>query len=302
VANGTASGSTEIEAIVPVRGRAARTVLTSGQVRFRWLITLGIACGAIVVFFPFFWMAITSLKTAPEIQRVPLQIAPDHWLNLANYVEVFKRENFLRYLLNSALVASIAAVSSVVVSSLAGFGFAKYHFPGRDVLFLAIVGILMVPFQSVVVPLYVWMNRLGLLDTYAGIVAPDLVSVFGVFLMRQSIEMIPNDYIDAARMDGSSELRIFFEVILPSVKPAIATLLIIKFMWSWNEFFWPMVVISSPQMKVVTMGLMSFTNMYFIEYNLLTAAAVISILPILVIFVTLQRWVVQAVVMSGLKG
>ena len=302
MANGRASGSTEIEAIVPVRGRAARTVLTSGQVRFRWLITLGIACGAIVVFFPFFWMAITSLKTAPEIQRVPLQIAPDHWLNLANYVEVFKRENFLRYLLNSALVASIAAVSSVVVSSLAGFGFAKYHFPGRDVFFLAIVGILMVPFQSVVVPLYVWMNRLGLLDTYAGIVAPDLVSVFGVFLMRQSIEMIPNDYIDAARMDGSSELRIFFEVILPSVKPAIATLLIIKFMWSWNEFFWPMVVISSPQMKVVTMGLMSFTNMYFIEYNLLTAAAVISILPILVIFVTLQRWVVQAVVMSGLKG
>ena len=302
MANGTASGSRASEAIVPARGRAARTVLTSGQVRFRWLITLGIACGAIVVFFPFFWMAITSLKTAPEIQRVPLQIAPDHWLNLANYVEVFKRENFLRYLLNSALVASIAAVSSVVVSSLAGFGFAKYHFPGRDVFFLAIVGILMVPFQSVVVPLYVWMNRLGLLDTYAGIVAPDLVSVFGVFLMRQSIEMIPNDYIDAARMEGSSELRIFFEVILPSVKPAIATLLIIKFMWSWNEFFWPMVVISSPQMKVVTMGLMSFTNMYFIEYNLLTAAAVISILPILVIFVTLQRWVVQAVVMSGLKG
>ena len=114
--------------------------------------------------------------------------------------------------------------------------------------------------------------------------------------------MIPNDYIDAARIDGASELRIFFLVILPSVKPAIATLLIIKFMWSWNEFFWPMVVISSPQMKVVTMGLMSFTNMYFIEYNLLTAAAVISILPILLIFITLQRWVVQAVVMSGLKG
>jgi len=148
----------------------------------------------------------------------------------------------------------------------------------------------------------VWINDLGLLDTYAGIVAPDLVSVFGVFLMRQAIEMIPNDYIDAARIDGASELRIFFLVILPSVKPAIATLLIIKFMWSWNEFFWPMVVTSSPQMKVVTIGLMSFTNMYFIEYNLLTAAVVISILPILLIFVTLQRWVVQAVVMSGLKG
>jgi multiple sugar transport system permease protein len=279
-----------------------RAALTIRRVYFRWLITLAVACGAIIVFFPFFWMAVTSLKTAPEIQRVPLQIAPDNWLNLNNYIEVFKREPFLRYLLNSAIVSSIAAVSSVVVSSLAGFGFAKYRFPGRDFFFLAVVGIMMVPFQSVVVPLYVWMNDLGLLDTYMGIVAPDLVSVFGVFLMRQAIEMIPNDYIDAARIDGCSELRIFFSVILPSVKPAIATLLIIKFMWSWNEFFWPMVVISSPQMKVVTMGLMSFTNMYFIEYNLLTAAAVISILPILLIFITLQRWVVQAVVMSGLKG
>jgi ABC-type glycerol-3-phosphate transport system permease component len=268
----------------------------------RWAALLLVACGAITVFFPFFWMAITSLKTAPEIQRVPLQIAPDHWLNLTNYFEVFKREPFMRYLLNSAIVASIAAVSSLVVSSLAGFGFAKYHFPGRDAFFLAIVGILMVPFQSVVVPLYTWINRLGLLDTYLGIVAPDLVSVFGVFLMRQAIEMIPNDYIDAARIDGCSEFRIFFQVILPSVKPAMATLLIIKFMWNWNEFFWPLIVVNSPQMRVVTMGLMSFSNMYFIEYNLLTAAAVISVLPILIIFLTLQKWVVQAAVMSGLKG
>ena len=276
--------------------------MTIRQAHFRWIVTLAVACGAITVFFPFFWMAVTSLKTAPEIQRVPLQIAPDDWLNFGNYFEVFKREPFLRYLLNSTIVASIAAVSSAVVSSLAGFGFAKYRFPGRDVLFLAIIGILMVPFQSVVVPLYVWMNDLGLIDTYMGIVAPDLVSVFGVFLMRNAIEVIPDDYIDAARIDGCSELRIFFSVILPSIKPTIATLLIIKFMWSWNEFFWPMVVTTSPQMKVVTIGLMSFTNMYFIEYNLLTAAAVMSILPILVIFVVLQRWVVQAVVMSGLKG
>ncbi len=291
-----------MNAIAPSGDSSPRVIPSVRQVYFRWFITLAVACGAITIFFPFFWMAITSLKTAPEIQRVPLQITPDHWFNLANYFEVFKREPFMRYLLNSTIVASIAAVSSLAVSSLAGFGFAKYHFPGRDAFFIAVVGIMMVPFQSVVVPLYTWMNRLGLLDTYMGIVAPDLVSVFGVFLMRQAIEMIPNDYIDAARIDGCSELRIFFSVILPSVKPALATLLIIKFMWNWNEFFWPMVVINSPSMKVVTMGLMSFTNMYFIEYNLLTAAAVISILPILLIFITLQRWVVQAVVMSGLKG
>jgi ABC-type glycerol-3-phosphate transport system permease component len=154
----------------------------------------------------------------------------------------------------------------------------------------------------VVVPLYLWVNAFNLLDTYLGILAPDLVSVFGVFLMRQAIEVVPSDYIDAARIDGSSELGIFWRVILPSVTPALATLLIVKFMWTWNELFWPLVVINSPSMKVVTLGLVSFTNMYFIEYNLVTAAAVLSVLPILAIFLVCQRWVVRAVVMSGLKG
>jgi multiple sugar transport system permease protein len=123
-----------------------------------------------------------------------------------------------------------------------------------------------------------------------------------VFLMRQSIEVVPTDYIDAARIDGASELGIFWRVILPSVKPALATLVIVKFMWTWNELFWPLVVVNSPSMKVVTLGLLSFTNMYFIEYNLVTAAAVLSILPILIVFLACQKWVVRGVVMSGLKG
>jgi multiple sugar transport system permease protein len=270
--------------------------------RFHWAIAALVAAGAVSVFFPFFWMAVTSLKTVPEIQRVPLQILPDHWGNLDNYREVFQRQPFARFLANSALVASVSALSSAVVSSLAGYGFAKFRFPGHGLFFFAILGILMVPFQSVVVPLYLWVSRLGLLDTYAGILAPDLVSVFGVFLMRQSIEVVPSDYIDAARIDGSSELGIFWRVILPSVTPAIATLVIIKFMWTWNELFWPLVVVNTPTMKVVTLGLVSFTNMYFIEYNLVTAAAVLSILPILVVFLVCQKWVVRAVVMSGLKG
>jgi ABC-type glycerol-3-phosphate transport system permease component len=270
--------------------------------RVHWLIAALVAAGAVCVFFPFFWMAVTSLKTVPEIQRVPLQVLPDRWSNLDNYREVFQRQPFARFLANSALIATVSALSSAVVSSLAGYGFAKFRFPGHGLFFFAILGILMVPFQSVVVPLYLWVNRLGLLDTYVGILAPDLVSVFGVFLMRQSIEVVPSDYIDAARIDGSSELGIFWRVVLPSVMPAIATLVIIKFMWTWNELFWPLVVVNSPTMKVVTLGLVSFTNMYFIEYNLVTAAAVLSILPILVVFLACQRWVVRAVVMSGLKG
>ena len=261
-----------------------------------------VALGALIVFFPLLWVALTSLKTAPEIQRVPLQLAPDRWLNLDNYREVFRKEPFGRFLLNSALIASVSAVSSAVVSALAGYGFAKFRFRGRDVLFFGIIGILMVPFQSVVVPLYLWVSRLGLLDTYLGILAPDLVSVFGVFLMRQTIEVIPSEYADAARIDGCGEWAIFQRIILPTVKPALATLVIIKFMWTWNELFWPLIVVNSPSMKTVTMGLIGFTNMYFIEYNLVTAAAMLSILPILIIFLTLQKWVVRAAVMSGLKG
>jgi ABC-type glycerol-3-phosphate transport system permease component len=270
--------------------------------RLHWLWVALVAAGALTVVFPFFWMAVTSLKSVAEIQRVPLQILPDRWSHLDNYREVFHRQPFARFLLNSTLVASVSALSSVVVSALAGYGFAKFRFPGHGVFFFAIMGILMVPFQSVVVPLYLWVSRFGLLDTYAGILAPDLVSVFGVFLMRQSIEVVPGDYIDAARIDGSSELGIFWRVVLPAVRPALATLLIIKFMWTWNELFWPLVVVNSPSMKVVTLGLVGFTNMYFIEYNLLTAAAVISILPILAVFLLGQRWVVQGVVMTGLKG
>ncbi len=283
-------------AAVPPAGR----VLKPGP--RHWLVGALVATGAVCVFFPFVWMALTALKTVPEIQRVPLQITPDRWTNLDNFREVFQRQPFARFLLNSALVASASALSSVIVSSLAGYGFAKFRFPGHGLFFFAIVGILMVPFQSVVVPLYLWVNRLNLLDTYLGILAPDLVSVFGVFLMRQSIEVVPTDYVDAARIDGAGEFGIFWRIILPSVTPALATLVIVKFMWTWNELFWPLVVVNSPTMKVVTLGLLSFTNMYFIEYNLVTAAAVVSILPILIVFLVCQKWVVRGVVMSGLKG
>jgi multiple sugar transport system permease protein len=283
-------------AAVPPAGRVLKP---GGR---HWLVGALVAAGAVCVFFPFVWMALTSLKTVPEIQRVPLQITPDRWTNLDNYREVFQRQPFARFLLNSALVASVSALSSVVVSAAAGYGFAKFRFPGHGLFFFAIIGILMVPFQSVVVPLYLWVSRLNLLDTYLGILAPDLVSVFGVFLMRHSIEVVPTDYVDAARIDGAGEFGIFWRIILPSVTPALATLVIVKFMWTWNELFWPLVVINSPSMKVVTLGLLSFTNMYFIEYNLVTAAAVVSILPILVVFLVCQKWVVRGVVMSGLKG
>lgn len=267
----------------------------------RALAYLLVIAGAIMMFFPFLWMGLTSLKTAPEIQRVPLEFLPDSLTNLDNYKEVFRRLPFLRFLLNSLLISSVCTLSSLLLSSLAGYGFAKFDFPGKNILFFCIISLLMVPFQAIVIPLYLWVQKLGLIDTYVGIMTPLLVSAFGVFLMRESIEALPDDYLDAARIDGCSNLRIFWQIVLPMSKPALATLAIIKFLWTWNEFFWPLIVTNSPAKNVVTLGLSSFTNIYFREYELLTAAAVLSIIPILLLFLCLQKWVVQAMVMSGLK-
>ena len=183
-----------------------------------------------------------------------------------------------------------------------GFTFSKltdgvtFHVPWKK------LGRLMPVFQSIAVALYNMIAKFGLVDTYAGIALPQLVSAFGVYLMREAAEQIPNDYIDAARIDGCGEFHIFRAVVLPQLKPYIATLTVIKFMWVWNEFFWPLIVINSENLKVVTLGLTAFSNMYFTEYHLATAASLLSMLPVLVLFLLFQRWFIQAVSMSGLKG
>lgn len=257
---------------------------------------------AALVLVPFFWMVSTSFKTPEEVIRVPLTLFPDNLFNLRNYAEVFERLPFLRYLINSTIVSVVAVSSSLVFSSLAGYGFAKFRFPGRNLLFFGVIALLMVPFQSIAVALYNMIAKFGLVDTYAGIALPQLVSAFGVYLMREAAEQIPNDYIDAARIDGCGEFHIFRAVVLPQLKPYIATLTVIKFMWVWNEFFWPLIVINSENLKVVTLGLTAFSNMYFTEYHLATAASLLSMLPVLVLFLLFQRWFIQAVSMSGLKG
>jgi multiple sugar transport system permease protein len=271
--------------------------------RWRWLTAALVAAGAITVFFPFFWMAVTSLKTVPEIQRVPLQVLPDRWGNLDNYREVFARQPFARFLLNSALVASVSAVSSLIVSSLAGYGFAKFRFPGRNLLFFSIIGILMVPFQSVVVPLYLWVSRLGLLDTYLGILAPDLVSVFGVFLMRQSIEVVPTDYVDAARIDGAGEFGIFWRIILPLVTPALVTAAIFSFYFTWGDFLHPLIYLNDPRLYTVSVALRTFADPSTVtNWGAIFAMSTLSLIPVFVVFIFFQRYLIEGISTSGLKG
>lgn len=258
--------------------------------------------GAVLILLPIFWTFTTSFKAPPEIMKVPPTILPQSFKNLSNYAEVFRELHFARLLLNTFVMCTVVVAFSLLFASMAGYGFAKFNFKGKEYFFFGIVIILMIPFQSIAVPLFHWMDRLNMIDTFPGLILPLLISAFGVLLMREAFSTIPNDYIDAARIDGCSELRIYWSIALPMVRPSLAALAIIKFMWTWNEFFWPLLVITTPSKGVVTLGLASLSNMYFRKYWLITAAAVISILPLFVMFVFLRKWMVAALTEAGLKG
>ena len=251
--------------------------------------------------FPLIWMLLTSFKSAEEILRVPPTILPDQF-NLKNYADALAKQPIFRFLFNSLVVSLGSAAFSVLITAMAGYGFSKFNFRGKEAMFFLILSFLIVPFQSIVVPLYKWITKFGLTATYLGIALPLLVSAFGVFLMRQAMDTIPNDLIEAARIDGCGEFKTFLLIVLPNVKTFVATQAIIKFLWSWNEFYWPLVITNKPEMKVITVGIQSFTSMYYTEYNLVMAAAVLSILPMAIMFAIFQKGILRALSMSGVKG
>ena len=265
------------------------------------ILILLLTIGIIVFFVPVFWTITTSFKTPEEIWLIPPTIFPDSFTHLDNYEEVFQREEFGRYLLNTFVLCIAAVGISLVVASMAGYGFSKFKFPLKEVFFFMVIGVLMVPFHSVAVPLFGYLEELKLVDTFFALLLPLMISAFGVLLMREGISTLPNDYIDAARIDGCSEFRIFWNIVLPMVKPALAALAIIKFMWTWNEFFWPLLVITSHSKATVTLGLSYFTNMHFREYRLIMSAATLSMLPLFLLFAILRKWMIQALTGSGLK-
>lgn len=257
--------------------------------------------GALVMVMPLIWIVLTAFKERNEIFSLVPQWLPAH-PTFNNFLGVLDAMPFWRYYWNTLVVAFGILAVQLVTITLAAYAFARMEFWGRDVLFILLLVQLMIAPQSTVVQNYITVTRLGLLDTKLAIMAPYLASAFGTFLLRQTFKGIPMELEEAAALDGCGGFRFLLHVAIPLALPGYLAFGLVSLTYHWNEFFWPLVVINSAKMKVVTIGLMSFTNMYFIEYNLLTAAAVISILPILLIFLTLQRWVVQAVVMSGLKG
>lgn len=257
--------------------------------------------GLVVVMSPFFWMALSSVKSEGEIRRVP----PTWWPEaptLDNFRELFARLDFPTFFTNSILVATVVTLGNLVFCSMLGYVLAKYDFAGKKLLFRVVLGTLMIPGMVTLVPLFVLVANMGLVNTYGGLILPFLAAPFGVFLMRQFFLGIPDELIDAARVDGAGEARIFAQIVVPLAKPALATLAILTFLGSWNNFLWPLVVATTEDKYTLPVALALYsTGQNQTDYGLLLAGAVVVLVPILVLFLVLQRYFVQGVAMTGIK-
>jgi multiple sugar transport system permease protein len=256
--------------------------------------------GALLVLLPYLWMVSSSLKSDADIFQVGLNLLPrePRW---QNYVDVWSQFEIGRWLVNSLLVAAIETASVLVTSVLAGFAFARLRFWGRDGLFVLYLGAMMVPIQVTLIPSFVIVRNLGLLNSYAGIVSLHLVQFFGIFLMRQFLLNIPADLEDAAMIDGCSWLRILWQIVLPISMPAVAALVVFAFTGAWNNFLWPLVVINKPEIMTIQVGLATLRG-DTTPWGLLMAATALSSLPLMALYVAFQRLFTQGIVMSGIKG
>jgi multiple sugar transport system permease protein len=260
-----------------------------------------VVAGAVMFFLPVAYMVSSSFKQSSDIFKVPIQWIPNPFVP-QNYSESMSIAPFGRYFFNSLLVGFCTTFLNVFFATLTGFGFAKYQFWGKSFIFLAILSTLMIPFQAIMVPLFVIMRNFNWLNSYQGLIVPWAVSAFGVFLMRQFILSIPDELLDAARIDGASEPGIFWYVILPLSRTPMITLAIFTFLDSWNNLLWPLIIITRTNMRTVSLGLTEFQTLHGTAYNLLMAGSTIAMIPVLILFIFLQRYLIRGIVLSGLKG
>ncbi len=257
--------------------------------------------GLFLVVVPFLWMLVSSFKPEAEVRAVP----PTWWpetLTLDNYDRLFTQLDFPTYFMNSVIVAVAVTVGNMVFCSMLGYALAKLQFPGKRALFVIVLGTLMVPFVVQFVPLFVLTTKMGLSNTLLGMILPFVAAPFGVFLMRQYISSLPDELIQAARIDGAGELRIFASVIMPLCGPAVATLGILTFLGSWNSFLWPLVVAQTEDKYTLPVALALYAvGQNATQYGLLLAGSVVVVLPVLVIFLFLQRHIMQGIAMTGIK-
>jgi multiple sugar transport system permease protein len=255
---------------------------------------------ALAIVFPFVWMVLTSFRTQQEIFAQPGNLIPATF-NVENYVRIWSELPFARLFLNSVIFAGGATLLSVFFDSLAAYALARLSFPGKTVAFMLVLATLMVPYQITLVPLFQTVFDLHWLDTYQGLIVPRATSAFGIFLLRQFFVSVPRDLDQAARIDGAGEFRIYWSIMLPLAKPALATLAVFHFMNNWNDFLWPLVITSSEDMRTLPAGLTLFSGQFVIDHGVLMAGATISLLPLALAFFFAQRYFVQGIATTGIK-
>ena len=253
---------------------------------------------AVIMVFPFFWLVTTSLKLPQHV------LLPDLWpkqITLMNYEGVFKKINILLYFFNTLRFAAVSTVFIISTSSLAGYVFAKYRFPYKEVLFLIMISTMMIPFESYMVPLYLMMVKIRAVDTYFGLQLPYLIQSLGTFFMRQNFESFPDEYLEAGRIEGASETTLFLRIALPNVKSAIGGLSIFVFSAEWGNLIWPLIITSSKRNFVMELGLTAFQHQYSVEYGQFAAAATLAVIPVVVFFVVFRTRIMEGITLSGIK-
>lgn len=275
--------------------RRGQSIVLSIIIHF--LLIVGLVCMAA----PFVWMISTSLKGTKDIFRYPPEWIPKQ-PTVGNYVRLFDTVNIARPFLNTVIVAVSITFLSLMVCSMAGHAFAKFQFPGKEFLFMGILGTMMVPGQITMIPVFLLLKKLGLLNSYSGLILPGIASAFGIFFMRQFIAGIPEELLEAARIDGAGEFFIFGKIVMPLCKPALATLGILTFTGSWNSFLWPLIIATDENMYTLPVAIANLAGQYATEYGLQMAGAVVVIMPIIIFFMFAQQWFIQGITMTGLKG
>lgn len=256
---------------------------------------------ALSMLLPFLWMISTALMGEMEVYQFPPRFLPSEW-RWSNFGEAMRLQPFGRFFLNTALVAVVSVAGQLLFCSMAAYAFARLRFAGRDRLFAVYLATMMVPAIVTVIPAFLIITTFGWINTYWALFTPTLSSVWGIFLMRQFFLTIPRDLEDAARVDGASEWTIFWRIVLPLSRPALATLAVFAFMGSWKDFLWPLLVTNRTEMRTVEVGIAGFSTMYTTDWPHQMAAAVVVMLPIVIVFIVAQRYFVRGITLTGLKG
>jgi len=265
------------------------------------LLHLVLVIGAIAALMPVVWMVAASLMPPGEATALPPRLVPSD-PTIEHYRAVFTRLDMGRYLVNSILVAFTVTGTSLIINALAGYAFAKLRFRGRDVTFRVLAAGLMLPVQVVMLPLFLIFKQLGLINTYWGVIIPSMASIFAIFLIRQYATAIPDDLLDAARIDGASEARIFRAVVLPVITPILATLAIWTFLTTWNDFMWPLIVLSDERRYTLPVALANLSGEHVQDVELMMAGAVLTVMPVLAVFLFLQRYYIRGIMAGSVKG